>query len=48
MGTFEDEEDEREVCDHCGGSGVVTEELDDDGDMEGESTCCVCSGSGYA
>ena len=42
-----EDEDER-VCDHCNGTGLVTEELDDDGDIEGETDCCVCNGTGKA
>lgn len=34
------------TCDCCGGTGVVREDLDDDGDIVSEETCRACGGSG--
>lgn len=40
-------EREETVCECCGGSGVIHESLNDDGDMESTEECQCCGGSGY-
>lgn len=35
------------VCQACNGTGIVMEEVDDDGQMMVPTTCCACGGSGY-
>ena len=42
-----EESNERTVCSACGGSGVIENDLDDDGSDFGTSECAVCGGTGY-
>jgi len=37
----------REVCQACGGSGVIVEYIDDDNTMESSEECSCCNGTGY-
>jgi len=38
--------DNSTVCEVCNGTGVIVEELDDDGNIVDESECMFCNGTG--
>jgi DnaJ-class molecular chaperone len=42
-----EEQEEKIICSACNGTGVIEQDLDDDGDQTYEEECCACGGTGY-
>jgi DnaJ-class molecular chaperone len=44
---MEEEKSSNNICQACNGTGAITVEVDDDGEMMVSTTCMACNGSGH-